>query len=44
GKVRYSHFDLKKIMGRKTTEIYDILGYKFSDEVIHRDDMVLEII
>ncbi|AEI15042.1 Glutamate 5-kinase [Flexistipes sinusarabici DSM 4947] len=43
GKVRYSHFDLKKIMGRKTSEIYDILGYKFSDEVIHRDDMVLEI-
>ncbi len=44
GKVRYSSGDLKKIMGKKTSEIFHILGYKFSDEIIHRDDMVLEVI
>jgi glutamate 5-kinase len=41
GKIRYSAQDIKKIMGKKTSEIIDILGYKFSDEVIHRDDMVI---
>ncbi len=44
GKVRYSSVDLKKIMGKKTAEIFHILGYKFGDEVIHRDDMVLEVV
>lgn len=41
GKVRYSASDLKKIKGKKTSQIYDILGYKFADEVIHIDDMVI---
>lgn len=41
GKVRYSVVDVNKIKGKKSSEIYEILGYKFSDEVIHRDDMVL---
>ncbi|WP_022850220.1 glutamate 5-kinase [Limisalsivibrio acetivorans] len=41
GKTRYSSRDMKKIAGRQTTEIFDILGYKFSDEVIHRDDLVV---
>ncbi|BAI80844.1 glutamate 5-kinase [Deferribacter desulfuricans SSM1] len=41
GKVRYNHQEIEKIKGKKTTEIMKILGYKFSDEVIHRDDFVL---
>ena len=41
GKVRYPSDDLIKIKGGKSSEIFDILGYKFSDEVIHRDDMVI---
>lgn len=40
GKVRYPHYDLEKIKGKNSSEIYDILGYKFADEVVHRGDMV----
>ncbi len=41
GKIRYSSADLLKIMGKASPEIYDILGYKISDEVIHKDDLLL---
>jgi len=41
GLVNYSYQELKAIKGRHTREIEDILGYKFYDEVIHRDDLVL---
>ena len=41
GKIRYSSADLLKIMGKASSEIYDILGYKISDEVIHKDDLLL---
>lgn len=41
GKTRYSSADLLKIMGKASSEIYDILGYKISDEVIHKDDLLL---
>ncbi|MGA1862725.1 glutamate 5-kinase [Deferribacter thermophilus] len=41
GKVRYNYQEVDKIRGKKTSEIVDILGYKISDEVIHRDDFVL---
>jgi glutamate 5-kinase len=41
GKTRYSSKDMRQIMGRKSAEIFDILGYKFSDEIIHRDDLVV---
>lgn len=41
GKTRYSSNDLLKIMGKASSEIYDILGYKISDEVIHKDDLLL---
>jgi len=43
GKARYSSKDMRQIMGRKSAEIFDILGYKFSDEVIHRDDLVVSL-
>ncbi len=41
GLINYSSADLKKIMGKKTGEIEDILGFKYSDEAIHRDNLVL---
>jgi glutamate 5-kinase len=33
--------ELEKIKGLKTEQIEQILGYKYSDEVIHRDDLVV---
>jgi glutamate 5-kinase len=41
GLVNYSSDEVRKIRGRKTSEIESILGYKYFDEVIHRDDLVL---
>ena len=40
GIVNYSASDLRKIMGKKTSEIERLLGYKYSDEAIHRDNLV----
>jgi len=41
GLINYSSSDMKRIMGKRTTEIEKALGYKYSDEVIHRDNMVI---
>lgn len=41
GLINYSSSDMNKIMKRKTSEIEEILGYKYSDEAIHRDNMVI---
>jgi glutamate 5-kinase len=41
GLTNYSSKDLERIKGKKTSEIEKILGYKYSDEVIHRDNMVI---
>lgn len=41
GITNYSSEDVQKIMGKKTSEIEKALGYKYSDEVIHRDNMVV---
>lgn len=41
GKSRYSSADIKKIKGVKTDKIEEILGYKISDEVVHKDDLVV---
>ena len=41
GLINYSSGDLKKIMGRKTGDIEELLGFKYSDEAIHRDNLVL---
>ncbi|MFC1667904.1 glutamate 5-kinase [Chlamydiota bacterium] len=41
GLVNYSSTDVHKIRGIKTSEIETVLGYKFYDEVIHRDNLVL---
>lgn len=41
GLTNYSYSEIEKIRGKKTSEIESTLGYKYSDEVIHRDNMVL---
>ena len=41
GLVNYGSGELRKIQGAHTRDIDAILGYKVSDEVIHRDDMVI---
>lgn len=41
GIANYSSIDIEKIKGKKTSEIDIVLGYKYSDEVIHRDNLVL---
>lgn len=41
GLTNYSSQDLNKIKGRKTAEIEQVLGFKYSDEVIHRDNLVV---
>jgi len=41
GLTNYASEEVAKIQGRKTSEIEKILGYKYSDEVIHRDNLVL---
>ncbi len=42
GLVAYSAADAKRIIGYKTSEIESLLGYRGRDEMIHRDDMVLD--
>ena len=42
GVTNYSSLELLRIMGRKTKEIEAILGYKYGDEIVHRDNLVLE--
>jgi len=41
GLAEYSRDEIGKIMGRQTREIEGILGYKYSDEVVHRDNLAL---
>ncbi len=41
GLTNYSSAEIDKIKGKKTSEIERIIGYKYSDEVIHRDNMVV---
>ncbi len=41
GLTNYSSKDIEQIKGKKTSEIEKILGYKYSDEVIHRDNLVV---
>ncbi len=40
GICAYSDRDAARIMGRRSTEIETILGYRGRDEMIHRDDLV----
>jgi glutamate 5-kinase len=42
GLVNYSSTDIKKIQGLKSSQIEGSLEYKQSDEVVHRDNMVIQ--
>ncbi|MGB9679454.1 MAG: glutamate 5-kinase [Thermoanaerobacteraceae bacterium] len=41
GLINYSSKDIEKIKGSKTHDIEKILGFKYYDEVIHRDNLVI---
>lgn len=41
GLINYTSEELELIAGRQTSEIESILGFKNSDEVIHRDNMAV---
>ncbi len=41
GLTSYCADDIRKIMGLNTSELEKTLGYKYSDEVIHRDDLAV---
>ena len=41
GLTNYDASDIKRIAGRRTSEIESILGFKHADEVIHRDNLAL---
>lgn len=42
GLVKYSSEEIAKIAGKKSCDIQPVLGYKSSDEIIHRDDLALK--
>jgi glutamate 5-kinase len=42
GLVAYAAEEARKLAGRKSAEIEALLGYRGADEIIHRDDLVLE--
>jgi glutamate 5-kinase len=42
GLVNYTSGDIRKIMGLKSFQIQAVLGYKSYDEVIHRDNLVID--
>jgi glutamate 5-kinase len=41
GLAGYSSDEVERIRGRRSSNIEEILGYKYLDEVIHRDDLVV---
>ena len=41
GIVAYDYLESKLIKGKKTSEIFDILGYTGRDELIHRDNFIV---
>jgi glutamate 5-kinase len=42
GLSAYSAEDAKRIIGRRSGDIESLLGYRGRDEIIHRDDLVIE--
>jgi glutamate 5-kinase len=41
GLAAYSRTDVLRIMGRKSSQIEQLVGFRGRDEIIHRDDLVL---
>ena len=42
GLIAYAWRDAERIIGRRSSEIFEILGFKGRAEIIHRDDMTLK--
>ena len=42
GLVAYAAEDARRIAGRKSAEIERLLGFRGRDEIVHRDDLVVE--
>jgi len=42
GVISYDSDEMKKIYGKNTSEISKILGYIGRDEIIHRDNFILD--
>ncbi|MFM7798939.1 MAG: glutamate 5-kinase, partial [Planctomycetota bacterium] len=42
GIVAYGDADAARIIGRRSADIAALLGYAGRDELIHRDDLVLQ--
>ena len=42
GVISYDSDEMKKIYGKNTSEISNILGYIGRDEIIHRDNFILD--
>jgi glutamate 5-kinase len=42
GLVAYAADDARRIAGRKSVEIEKLLGFRGRDEIVHRDDLVVE--
>ncbi len=41
GLVDYSNQEIAKVLGHRSREIEEILGYRYGDEIIHRDNLVI---
>ncbi len=41
GIIAYSDIDAARIMGRKSSQIEGLLGFRGRDEIIHRDNLVI---
>ncbi len=42
GLVAYAAEDARRIAGRRSAEIERLLGFRGRDEMVHRDDLVVE--
>jgi len=42
GLVSYSSDEIQRVAGRNSRELPAILGYTYTDEIVHRNDMVVE--
>lgn len=43
GLCNYASADVRRIMGQRTSQIKDVLGYKPYDEVVHRDNLAITL-
>ncbi|HTP65217.1 MAG TPA: glutamate 5-kinase, partial [Geobacteraceae bacterium] len=41
GIADYSNQEIGKVLGHRSSEIEEILGYRYGDEIIHRDNLVI---